>query len=65
MSTLLEEREAEITALFLKYHPESTAHEIASKTRIERVEVYYCLNVMLEREITKIIDSRPQRRALK
>jgi sugar-specific transcriptional regulator TrmB len=52
MSTLLEEREAEITALFLKYHPESTAHEIASKTRIERVEVYYCLNVMLEREIT-------------
>ena len=65
LSTPLEQRESEIVALFLKYHPLATADEIAMETKIEKVEVYYCLNVLLERGIIKVIDSRPQRWVLK
>jgi len=54
LSTPLEQRESEIVALFLKYHPAATADEIAKETKMEKVEVYYCLNVLLERSTAAI-----------
>jgi len=50
-----------IVASFLKNHPDSTPDEIAKMTGIERIEVFYCLNILLERGIVTSIPNRPER----
>ena len=59
------EREIGIVTEFLKHHPGSTADETADATQIERVEVFYCLNVLVQRNIVAVMNSKPVRWLLK
>ena len=61
LSAPLEDKEMVIVASFLKNHPDSTPDEIAKMTGIERIEVFYCLNILLERGIVTSIPNRPER----
>ncbi|MGH9878359.1 MAG: hypothetical protein ACRD5H_12045 [Nitrososphaerales archaeon] len=59
------EREIGIVTLFLKHRPASSAFEIAEGTGIERIEVFYCLKVLSERNIVVQISTSPERWVLK
>jgi hypothetical protein len=59
------EREIGMVIEFLKHRQASTADEIAQAAGINRIEVFYCLHVLSERNVAIQLQTSPQRWILK